>query len=118
MYGVSWRGLALLGFVRPCPARLCNVGLGVLWYRTVRSCPAWRCSAWQGFIEVWYGLALFCPVLLGIARCGVSRHGVELWGGVLSGWVKSSLALQCKVRHFVAVQCPVRLGIVKLGQAG
>jgi len=92
----------LLGLVRPCPARSCNVRhcaiwRGAVWYRGLRSSPVWRCRVRQGFITVLRGLALcrtvlscpvkLCEAWLFEAWCGLAEWSPALLGQVLLGSV-------------------------------
>ena len=99
---------------------LARYGVIVAWLGTARSCPDWRGNVWHGLIEALQGLAsygtvLSCPARFCKARRGVSSYGVELWGGVLSCWVKSCLVLQGSVRRFMARSCGLAWGTVERG---
>ena len=73
LLGKAFRGLAWLGLVRPCPARLRKVRLGAI-------------EALRGLAL--YGTVLSCPVSYGRARLFEVLPGIVEWGPVRLGQVE------------------------------
>jgi len=120
-YGLLW-----LGLVRSsCPARLRNVRHGVIWrglvwHRTVKPGPVWRCGVRQGFSLrglAFYNTVLSCPVRLCKALFGKLFRAVVSHGGVGTGPVGSSAVGLGRVWHYHGLARSCRAGRGTVGRS-
>jgi len=129
--------LALLGFVRSCPARLRDVrhgSIGALRGKplpgTVLSCPVRLCKVWLSEFLLWYGVEEWGPVRLGQVRLGSAVLGKALlWFGEvllgLAGWIGALYSMvrsYCGIvwnreaRYVIVKFCPVKHCYVIFGK--